>query len=58
MVSRDTICKACDGSGLLSDDEDWKYTCTVCGGDGVFKPGDNPEPSTPFMVDEMNRTLE
>lgn len=58
MVNRDLVCKACDGTGLLSDDEDWKYKCTVCGGDGIFEPGDSSRPSAPFMVDEMNRTLE
>ena len=51
MVNRDLVCKACDGTGLLSDDED-------CGGDGIFEPGDSSRPSAPFMVDEMNRTLE
>jgi len=58
MVDRNTICKACEGTGLLSDDENWKYTCSVCGGDGVLEAGESPEPSRPFMVDEMNRTLE
>ncbi|WP_181397538.1 MULTISPECIES: hypothetical protein [Gracilibacillus] len=27
-------CKACEGSGLLMDDEEWHYTCTICNGDG------------------------
>ncbi|SET73644.1 hypothetical protein SAMN05421676_107129 [Salinibacillus kushneri] len=58
MVDRNKVCKACDGTGLLADDEEWQYTCTVCGGDGVFQAGDNPEPDAPFSVDENNRTLE
>ncbi len=57
-MNRDHICKACDGTGLLADDEMWQYTCTVCGGDGVLTMGENPEPDQPFSVDEMNRTLE
>lgn len=26
----ENMCKACDGTGLLSDDEGWKYHCTLC----------------------------
>ncbi|MBM7554209.1 hypothetical protein [Thalassobacillus pellis] len=58
MVQRNNICKACDGSGLLMDDEEWRYTCSICGGDGVFLQGESPEPSERLDVDEMNRTLE
>lgn len=58
MNIRDHRCKACDGTGLLMDDEQWQYSCTVCGGDGEFSPGDTPEPKTTFKVDEMNRTME
>lgn len=58
MVDRNKVCKACDGTGLLSDDEQWQYRCSVCNGDGVFEFGDKPEPNGPFDVDDMNRTLE
>ncbi|WP_257346902.1 hypothetical protein [Pseudalkalibacillus decolorationis] len=58
MVNRNQICKACDGTGLLADDESWQYSCTVCNGDGTFTSGDSPEPAKPFSVDENNRTLE
>lgn len=58
MADRNQICKACDGNGLLADDENWQYSCTVCGGDGVMSPGESPEPNKPFSVDETNRTLE
>ncbi len=57
-MMQDHRCKACDGTGLLMDDEQWQYSCTVCGGDGEFRSGDSPEPKTAFDVDEMNRTLE
>jgi DnaJ-class molecular chaperone len=52
------LCKACHGTGLLADDENWKYTCTVCGGDGILSPGESPEPEGLFSVDENNRVLE
>ncbi|WP_200865975.1 hypothetical protein [Thalassobacillus devorans] len=58
MVDRNQICKACDGAGLLMDDEEWKYTCSVCGGSGVMTLGKNPEPNGQMDVDEMNRILE
>lgn len=58
MVNRNTICKACEGTGLLADDENWQYSCTVCGGDGQFLQGESPEPATTFAIDENNRTLE
>ncbi|WP_408007681.1 hypothetical protein ACJROX_23760 [Pseudalkalibacillus sp. A8] len=58
MVDRNQLCKACDGSGLLADDENWQYSCTVCGGDGIFTSGERPEPDHLFQVDENNRTLE
>ncbi|WP_176222073.1 hypothetical protein [Tuberibacillus sp. Marseille-P3662] len=58
MPHKDRICKACDGEGLLMDDEEWRYTCSVCGGDGIIDPGESLKPSEPFSVDEMNRTLE
>ncbi|MFB4165280.1 hypothetical protein ACE1TI_16085 [Alteribacillus sp. JSM 102045] len=58
MDLHQNVCKACDGTGLLMDDEQWKYSCSVCGGDGVLQVGENPEPDTTFEVDENNRTLE
>ncbi|WP_169728521.1 hypothetical protein [Salibacterium aidingense] len=58
MNIHENVCKACDGSGLLMDDEQWKYSCSVCGGDGILEAGESPEPDAPFDVDETNRTLE
>jgi DnaJ-class molecular chaperone len=58
MVDRNNVCKACEGTGMLADDEEWQYTCTVCGGDGHLYPGDNTEPSNLINVDENNRILD
>ncbi|MFB5661877.1 hypothetical protein [Alteribacillus sp. HJP-4] len=58
MNPRENECKACDGTGLLMDDEQWRYSCSVCGGDGIFNKGDSPEPDKPFDTDENKRTLE
>ena len=57
-MEREQICKACDGSGLLMDDEQWQYTCTVCGGDGVIHPGERVGSNRPIAVDAMKRILE
>ncbi|MFA8438621.1 hypothetical protein [Pueribacillus sp. YX66] len=57
-VNREHICKACDGTGMLSDDENWKYSCSVCDGEGVVMPGESTSPSAPLSVDEMNRYLD
>lgn len=57
-MAEENVCKACDGSGLQSDDENWKYPCSVCGGDGILKPDESREPSKSFSVDENNRTME
>ena len=54
MVSREERCKACEGTGMLADDEGWQYKCSVCHGDGV-----NDSNSTRIMsVDENNRLLD
>jgi len=58
MSDRDRICKACDGAGLLADDEFWQYTCTVCGGDGVLEAEANPGTARIIDVDETNRILD
>ncbi|WP_160141744.1 hypothetical protein [Salicibibacter halophilus] len=58
MSTGKDICSSCDGSGLLMDDEQWQYPCTICGGDGIFRKGDPTHPDRPINVDDMNRTLE
>ena len=57
MVNRKHVCKACEGSGLLLDDEEWRYTCRICGGDGVRYPSDPADPEL-RDVDENNRILD
>ncbi|WP_188455994.1 hypothetical protein [Virgibacillus oceani] len=54
MVDRENTCKACEGTGMLADDEGWQYRCSVCGGDGV----NSGEPTRIMEVDEMNRLLD
>ncbi|NIK12052.1 hypothetical protein [Alkalibacillus almallahensis] len=58
MGSQDSRCKACDGAGLLMDDEEWRYTCTVCGGDGFVSVYDQEDNRHLSNVDENNRILD
>ncbi|WP_180316666.1 hypothetical protein [Shouchella shacheensis] len=58
MADTNQTCKACNGTGLLADDENWQYGCSVCGGDGILSPGESTEPTKPFSVDENNRVLD
>lgn len=57
MVDRNHVCKACEGTGMLADDEEWQYTCTVCGGEGYVQQ-EHPASSTVLHVDENNRILD
>ncbi|WP_176555699.1 hypothetical protein [Virgibacillus ndiopensis] len=54
MVDRENTCKACEGTGMLADDEGWQYRCSVCGGDGSY----SEQPTRIMEVDEMNRLLD
>lgn len=60
MTMRENICKACDGSGLLADDEGWQYNCSVCHGTGKVELGNEPlSANIKIMeVDENNRLLD
>ncbi|WP_205439420.1 hypothetical protein [Halobacillus ihumii] len=58
MPSRDQACLACDGRGLLMDDEEWHYTCKICNGDGFMPQGTNVVNRQPADVDETNRILD
>lgn len=57
-MPRDQICLACDGEGLLMDDEEWRYTCKICGGSGFQSQHDRVYNREVADVDEMNRILD
>ncbi|MGP4076685.1 hypothetical protein [Halobacillus sp. K22] len=57
-MPRDQFCLACDGEGLLMDDEEWKYTCKVCGGSGYRPQEGSVYNREPADVDVMNRYLD
>lgn len=58
MTQRENMCKACDGTGMLSDDEGWQYNCSVCHGDGIYSSSDKERPAEVMSVDENNRLLD
>ncbi|MCP3031794.1 hypothetical protein LF817_10610 [Halobacillus sp. A1] len=58
MGSRDQVCLACDGRGLLMDDEEWRYTCKICDGDGFMPQQTSVANRQLADVDEMNRILD
>jgi len=49
------VCKACEGSGMLADDEGWQYECSVCHGRGELTQA---EQARIMAVDENNRLLD
>lgn len=55
MVDRHNRCLACEGTGMLSDDEGWQYECSICHGDGI-----NNEEKEPKIleVDANHRLLD
>jgi len=57
MVDRESTCKACEGSGMLSDDEGWQYTCSVCHGEGTVDEAAAKQTKV-MSVDENNRLLD
>lgn len=57
-MTREQFCLACDGDGLLMDDEEWHYTCKVCGGSGYRPQEGRVYDGQPANVDEMNRYLD
>lgn len=48
-------CKACEGTGMLADDEGWQYECSVCHGKGELI---GQEAARILSVDENNRLLD
>lgn len=53
-----TMCKACDGTGLLSDDEGWKYHCTLCSSVIMSYTEHDIQETRVLSVDENNRLLD
>ncbi len=56
MTDRERMCKACEGTGMLADDEGWQYNCSVCHGEGLIK--DSFQSARIMSVDENNRLLD
>ncbi|MFB4167963.1 MULTISPECIES: hypothetical protein [unclassified Virgibacillus] len=57
-MNREDTCKACEGTGMLSDDEGWHYQCSVCHGDGKYDMADITRSARIMEVDENNRLLD
>ncbi|MBP1968434.1 DnaJ-class molecular chaperone [Virgibacillus natechei] len=57
-MNRENTCKACEGTGMLADDEGWQYSCSVCDGDGEYSESDASRPARVRSVDENNRLLD
>ncbi|GAA0430961.1 hypothetical protein GCM10008983_04290 [Lentibacillus halophilus] len=57
-MDRAYTCKACEGTGMLSDDEGWQYQCSVCHGDGMYDVDDISSSARVMSVDENNRLLD
>jgi len=58
MIDREITCKACEGTGMLSDDEGWQYTCNVCHGKGELNADGSRKPVKLMSVDDNNRLLD
>ncbi|MEN2768828.1 hypothetical protein [Ornithinibacillus xuwenensis] len=58
MVDRNQECKACEGVGMLADDEGWQYRCPVCRGDGAYSQTEAHQEARVMAVDENNRLLD
>lgn len=54
----ENACKACDGTGMLADDEGWKYNCSVCHGTGEFDQKSDSRTVKIMSVDSNNRLLD
>lgn len=55
-MEREHTCRACEGTGMLADDEGWQYECSVCHGEGNINPAEE-KPTRIMSVDENNRLL-
>jgi len=52
---RKEACQACQGTGMMADDEGWQYQCSVCHGSGHFE---EDRDARIMEVDENNRLLD
>ncbi|WP_175631794.1 hypothetical protein [Virgibacillus siamensis] len=57
-MEREYECKACEGTGMLADDEGWQYKCSVCDGDGTYDVKDIERGARIMEVDATNRLLD
>ncbi|HLR67423.1 hypothetical protein [Virgibacillus alimentarius] len=57
MVDRESVCKACEGTGMLADDEGWQYMCSVCHGEGTVHKTASRQAKL-MSVDNNNRLLD
>lgn len=55
MVERESTCRACEGTGMLADDEGWQYKCSICDGQGIYNGATQTKL---FDVDANNRLLD
>ncbi|GGB42141.1 hypothetical protein F3157_02460 [Virgibacillus dakarensis] len=58
MIDREKTCRACEGTGMLADDEGWQYNCSVCNGSGVLPQEGESREARVMSVDENNRLLD
>ncbi|WJY27577.1 MULTISPECIES: hypothetical protein [Sporosarcina] len=58
MIDREMTCKACEGTGLLADDEGWQYGCSICEGNGYLGRRTGSDGSVPRETDSNNRLLD
>lgn len=58
MVDRENTCTACEGTGMMADDEGWQYRCSICHGTGVVEKDGRRGAARIMEVDEMNRLLD
>ncbi len=57
-MTQDKLCLACNGDGLLMDDEAWRYTCRICGGSGFQPQYGRVYDRQAAEVDEQNRYMD
>lgn len=57
-MGQEITCKACQGDGMLSDDEGWQYKCSVCNGAGMYDASNRTRSARIMELDEMNRLLD